>query len=258
MQNPSVSVIVTTYNREELLKETLQSILNQTFTDFELIVVDNFSSYNFFEVIEGFGDVRIHPFQNANNGIIAVNRNFGILKARGRYLAFCDDDDLWMPEKLERQMEMALQNNYDLVSSDFVCFGECDKGESIKKMKEYRREYEYYIGNRIALSSVLLKLNDNVFFSEDRQYVAIEDYCLWLKLHLQGFSFHNISTPLIKYRIGDNYSRNLGETRLIKTIMCLSSLKLDQPSFKTKYFLWGLFVNFILLMKNMLLSSNHE
>ena len=67
--NPSVSVIVTTYNRKELLRETIDSILCQTFNDFELIIVDNFSNYNIFEYIKSFRDSRIRVFQNNNNGI---------------------------------------------------------------------------------------------------------------------------------------------------------------------------------------------
>ena len=88
--SPLISVIVTTYNRKRLLKQTLDSILNQTFTDFELIVVDNYSDYNFISYIKSFNDKRIKSFQNKNNGVIAVNRNYGIIKAQGKYIAFCD------------------------------------------------------------------------------------------------------------------------------------------------------------------------
>ena len=80
-----ISVIVTTYNRPKLLKETLDSILNQTYVDFELIVVDNNSNYDFFKLIESFNDNRIIAYQNENDGVIAVNRNFGIKKV---YLFF--------------------------------------------------------------------------------------------------------------------------------------------------------------------------
>lgn len=108
---PLVSVIVTTYNRKELLKETIDSILSQTFTDFELIVVDNYSNYDFIEYIKSFNDLRIRPFQNQNNGIIAINRNIGINNARGEYIAFCDDDDLWKPNKLKIQYSFLIENN---------------------------------------------------------------------------------------------------------------------------------------------------
>ena len=75
---PLVSVIVTTYNRKEMLKETILSILNQTYSNFELIVVDNFSDYDFFNFIKSFEDSRLKPIQHNNNGIIAINRNLGL------------------------------------------------------------------------------------------------------------------------------------------------------------------------------------
>ena len=76
-----LSVVVTTYNRRFLLKETLDSILAQTYKDFELIVVDNHSDYEFFDFIGTFNDPRIKPYRNENGGIISVNRNFGIEKS---------------------------------------------------------------------------------------------------------------------------------------------------------------------------------
>ena len=101
-----VSVIVTTFNRKLFLTEALNSILNQTFKDFELIIVDNYSDYDFIAHINSFKDKRIRAYQNENNGVIAVNRNFGLKKAKGEYLAFCDDDDIWFKEKLKRQMKI--------------------------------------------------------------------------------------------------------------------------------------------------------
>ena len=111
IKSPLVSVIVTTFNRKELLKETIDSILNQTFTDFELIVVDNYSEYNFVDYIKSFSDNKLIAFQNKNNGIIAVNRNYGIKKAKGKYIAFCDDDDCWDSEKLAKQIPYLREKN---------------------------------------------------------------------------------------------------------------------------------------------------
>ena len=122
-ESPLVSVIVVTYNRKELLKETIYSILNQTFEEFELIVVDNFSDYNFFLHIESFNDDRIKPFQNQNNGIIAVNRNFGINNSKGKYIAFCDDDDLWLPEKLNKQITVLEDSGCGMVCTMLKRFG---------------------------------------------------------------------------------------------------------------------------------------
>lgn len=132
---PQVSVIVTTYNRKELLAETIQSILCQTFQDFELIVVDNFSNYDFQAHLQSFNSEKIVPFQNANDGVIAVNRNFALEKAKGKYVAFCDDDDYWEPDKLQRQLDRAVQSGAEMVAiySNAVCFGEQVKSYSSNK-----------------------------------------------------------------------------------------------------------------------------
>ncbi len=117
-----VSVIVTTFNRKFFLTETINSILNQSYKDFELIVVDNYSDYNFISHIKSFKDKRIRAFQNQNNGVISINRNFGIKKAKGKYLAFCDDDDIWFKEKLDLQIKKIREKKCDLVSSNMILF----------------------------------------------------------------------------------------------------------------------------------------
>ena len=136
---PLVSVVVTTYNRRELLMKTIDSILNQTYKNFELIVVDNYSDYDFLSYLKSFNDERIRSFQNKNEGIIAVNRNFGIKKAKGEYIAFCDDDDIWFPKKLELQLKTMLTTKTQMSCTD----GLIGKGvyDSTKKYKINMRKY---------------------------------------------------------------------------------------------------------------------
>ncbi|MDA9978134.1 glycosyltransferase, partial [Flavobacteriaceae bacterium] len=114
MNNTNISVIVTTYNRQKLLRKTIYSILNQSYNDFELIIVDNYSNYNIIEFIKSFEDNRIRLFQNNNNGIISVNRNYGVYKSKSDYIAFCDDDDVWYKDKLQTQMSV-FNNNPDIL-----------------------------------------------------------------------------------------------------------------------------------------------
>jgi len=101
-----VSVIVTSFNRVHFLKETIETILKQTFSDFEVIIVDNMSTDATEEYVQSLTDPRVTFYSNPNAGIVAVNRNFGIQKAKGKYIAFCDDDDLWLLDKLRKQVEL--------------------------------------------------------------------------------------------------------------------------------------------------------
>ena len=105
-----ISVVVTTFNRERLLLETLASIRSQDWELTEIIVVDNFSTDGTGAAVAGLGDSRIKYFRNHNGGCIAVNRNFGISMAGGDYIAFCDDDDLWLPGKLTAQARILESN----------------------------------------------------------------------------------------------------------------------------------------------------
>ena len=253
MQEPTVSVIVTTYNREEYLKEAVQSILNQTYKDFELIVVDNYSNYDFFKVIEGFSDNRIRSFQNANNGIIAVNRNYGISKAKGRYLAFCDDDDLWKPDKLSRQLE-AIQNDADIVCTGLLRFssivldevqGVVDNSTRFVTLNDLLYKYP------IALSSVLIKRSDSVLFNEQKFWVAIEDYELWLRLYFEGYRIKIINTPLICYRDNLNNTSSIRSNKVllpIKRISVLSSLKVryNFSGYKYVYYVMRNLIEYVL------------
>lgn len=205
-----VSVIVTTYNRPKLLSETIKSIINQTFSDFELIVVDNNSNYDFFQLIESFNDSRIRAFQNENNGIIAVNRNVGISHAESEYLAFCDDDDIWLPEKLSIQLNYINKNN--LTNSKVVLYSNCiefsEKQKSIVTNKKQIKNLDSLIKyNEITFSSSLVSNNfDGLKFIETLEFFAVEDFVFWAELKIMKFSFHLNKEILIKYRVTNSSS----------------------------------------------------
>ena len=168
-------------------------------------MVDNYSNYDFFKVIEGFGDSRIRPFQNANNGIIAVNRNYGISKAKGRYLAFCDDDDLWKPEKLQIQLETIGSGEYDLVSSNSSLFSDnVDNVQENTNFLDIKDLDSFLKKNPIITSSVLVKHDSRVWFDEARCFITVEDYKLWLSLYIDGFKMYIIKEPLVFYRLFPN------------------------------------------------------
>ena len=100
---PTVSVVIPAYNAEEYIAETLDSVLSQNYSDYEILVIDDGSTDHTGEVLAHYGD-RIHLFQKPNGGPASA-RNLGLKHARGRYIAFLDSDDLWHPEKLARQVE---------------------------------------------------------------------------------------------------------------------------------------------------------
>lgn len=230
---PEVSVVVTTYNRKEFLSETINSILNQTFSDFELIVVDNFSNYNFIEHINSFKDSRIFPFQNQNNGIIAVNRNYGIRQSKGKYIAFCDDDDIWVVDKLEKQIDFINNTDSDFVSSGMFLFrNSINEKCKIQKNRLITDFDDFLKGNQINTSTVLVRKTNSLFFKEDEVLLAVEDFALWLKLYELGFNFGFIDEPLVYYRLSDNQSKKYWAINHLRIIYLLISIKIVNPKIK--------------------------
>ena len=105
-KTPKVSVIIPTYNRAHLVGRAIRSVLNQTYQDFEIIVVDDGSTDNTEEVVKSFNDPRIRYIRHEKNRGGSAACNTGIRAARGEYIAFQDSDDEWLPEKLEKQMQV--------------------------------------------------------------------------------------------------------------------------------------------------------
>tara|TARA_X000000368_G_scaffold414647_1_gene404879 strand:- start:191 stop:970 length:780 start_codon:yes stop_codon:yes gene_type:complete len=201
----NLSVIVTTYNRPSLLNETIKSILNQTFVDFELIVVDNFSNYNFFELIKSYNDKRIKAFQNQNNGVIAANRNYGIKKASGKFIAFCDDDDIWVENKLDVQMNIIKKKKIDFISSNMFLFkSKIEDITGLTKNRLVTSFNDFLSCNQINTSTVIAKKSSILKFNESNKLVSIEDFELWLKLYLNNYKFYFINKPLVYYRLSSH------------------------------------------------------
>ncbi len=221
-----LSVIVTTYNRKEQLTATINSILSQTIGDFELIVVDNFSNYDFFELIDSFKDKRIRPFQNKNNGIISINRNFAISQAKGEILAFCDDDDMWFSNKLEKCMKYIPE--YDVV---YHCF-KTTTGEKMRRKPLGNKPcVDLISNNEIIYSSVVIKKSilDRVgFFDEKSEMVAIEDWDYWIRVSLITNKFKCINENLGSYYIGTgNVSNTVDGVKKLTVIFDKYSNVLD-------------------------------
>jgi len=197
--------VVPTFNRENLLKETAEAILNQTFKDFELIIVDNYSKDNTEKLVKSYNDKRIKYFKTQHNGIVAVNSNFAIPKATGALIAFCDDDDLWMKEKLEKQvLEFEKDEQIGLVCTNGFSFDENGIRKKMGSSIDHHLSFEKLLNNNtIASCSVVVRKNvlkDVGIFDEDKDILTAEDYELWLRI-AKKYRMKYIGTPLVKYRV---------------------------------------------------------
>ena len=110
--NELVSIVMPSYNTAEFIGASIESVLNQTYKKWELIIVDDCSTDNTDEIVFKYKDERIKYIKNSENSGAAVSRNRALRMAKGRWIAFLDSDDLWLPDKLYRQIEFMLKNQY--------------------------------------------------------------------------------------------------------------------------------------------------
>ncbi len=232
VQDKKVTVITAVYNSEKYLSESMLSVVNQTFTDWELILVDDCSSDSSISIIKDFvkNDSRIKLIQLTENSGAAVARNVAILAAQGRYIAFLDSDDLWKPNKLEKQL----------------LFMELNKAEfsytAYEKITEYGEKMER-IGVPCKLSySDLLKTCSIgcltvIYDTQSLGKVTMplirkrQDFALWLKLLKKVDFAYGLNEPLASYRehsesiSANKFSAALYTWRLYREVENLSILK---------------------------------
>jgi glycosyltransferase involved in cell wall biosynthesis len=219
---PHVSVIIPAYNADAFIADTVRSALNQTYQDFEVIVVDDGSTDGTVETLTAFGrQVRVHT--QANGGV-ARARNTGVSLASGSWIAFLDADDLWLPHKLERQLAdqtapMSYTNRFN-----FGARGEVPEVQSdVRPM----RGGDLFVpllreGNFITLTSVVIRRE--LFDTMGGFYTGLngtEDWDLWLRV-AEAHQIAYIDEPLVRYRfhaagISRNYVRMSRERQQVIT-----------------------------------------
>lgn len=140
-----VSIIMPTYNCGRFIKESIDSVLSQTFTNWELIIVDDCSNDDTQDIVHSYIDPRIHYWQNEQNMGAALTRNKALRKAKGHYIAFLDADDLWLPTKLEQQIAFMKQNGYAFTYHEYTEIDEYSKPLGIYVSgKKHVRPFDMY------------------------------------------------------------------------------------------------------------------
>ncbi|MDD2806168.1 MAG: glycosyltransferase family A protein [Elusimicrobiales bacterium] len=206
---PLVSVIMPSYNHARYIGRAVESVLEQTAGDLELIVVDNQSADGTDEVLAAIKDPRLRVLKIANGGIIAASRNLGLKNAAGEYAAFVDSDDIWQPEKLERQLEalraapgaVLAYSRFKTLTGDTASEAIYPRPSGCVSGRVFGR---LYLKHFIACSGVLARRSALLAaggFSEERELVAIEDSDLWLRLAQTGEVVCSSDRALFLYRV---------------------------------------------------------
>jgi len=229
--SPMVSVIIPTFNQAEFLQKALQSVINQTFQDWEAIVIDNYSEDKTKKIVESMKDSRIRYLLFSNHGIIAASRNWGINHANGDYIAFLDSDDLWYPSKLSTCLE------YFSHGADAVCHGMWIRKDGVldKKFIPAQPSHNLYEtllfkGNpTIWTSTVMINkqcLKQFGIFSEHPAIVMAEDYDLWLRLAENNVRWIIIPEILGEYTMhGKNASKNIKKQMMAVDVVVMNQFR---------------------------------
>lgn len=238
-----VTIIMPTYNSADFIGEAIESVIHQTYTHWELLVVDDGSTDNSPDIVMGYAthDPRIHLFFNdRHTGMPSSPRNYALHLAHGRYIAFLDSDDVWLPEKLSEQIPLLSNPDVAVVYSDYEKISSSGqrRGRVVKAphTTTYRRLlYGNVIGNLTGIY--------------DRQKVGTvaildihhEDYAMWLNILKRGFVAKNTGTVTALYRVREtsvsskklsilswqwNIYRNIEHLSLPYSCLCYASYAL--------------------------------
>lgn len=235
-KRPKVSVIIPTYNRKDYVTEAIDSVLNQTYKDFEIIVVDDGSTDDTGELLkERYGD-RIRYFYKENGGCASA-RNYGIKVSRGEYIAFLDSDDKYLPEKLEDQVEILEKNEQiGFVYSDSYSFdGNKQKlSESVRPDKDNRVDYALFMVTNMANGSFVVRrdcLDISGYYNELMRYNEDTDLLLRLSVNCKVY-FSDKPTFAYRVHTGRKSGNNM---KLLEAVYSSCELFLKQyPTFRKK------------------------
>jgi teichuronic acid biosynthesis glycosyltransferase TuaG len=226
---PLLSVVMPAYNAEKYIAESIESVLKQTFTDLELLIVDDGSTDRTRAIIDEFAivDKRIKLLCQ-DRGRQGKARNLAIKNSRGKYIAFLDADDTWLPNKLQVQVDILKHRaEIDLVFCPGYIVAEHHEPEYFYvTVKEWCREEDMEVFtnvNQIPILSAVVKkqaLLDAGSFTEDPSIQNCEDYHLWLKLLGNGCRFLSIPGYLFNYRVHEHQSTHKGRSTQEPLLNC--------------------------------------
>ena len=233
-----ITIIIPVYNAEKYIKEAIESVLAQTYTNYEVIFIDDASTDNSVSIIEEYCKVNgnLKLIKLSRNMGVAFARNLGIRRAKGRYLTFLDSDDIWFKNRLKEQVEFARENNYAFTYSAYKYITE--DGSKVSNKVEVPDELKYneaLLNTRILTITAMLDLNVVKKYECYMPKFKHEDMATWWKLLKKGYTAYGLNNTLAYCRIREgsrsankiksayyrwNLYRDIEKLGLLKTIYC--------------------------------------
>jgi len=195
----TVSVVMPSYNCARFISESIKSVIAQTYTDWELIIVDDCSTDDTESIVASFRDDRIRYIKNETNSGAAVSRNRALREAKGRWIAFLDSDDLWLPDKLERQIEFMKKNDYSFSYHKYIEISEegGELGISVSG-KRHVGKFDMFACCWPGCLSVMYDASE-IGVIQIRDVRKNNDTAIWLKAIMKA-DCHLLPEDLARYR----------------------------------------------------------
>ena len=231
---PNISVIIATYQRADLVSQAIDSVLAQTYTDYKIIVINNGSTDNTKQVLASFGEQITVIHLDSNTGSAAGAQNVGIMAARGRYIAFLDDDDLWLPNKLEKQIAYLESNpKVGLVYSDTFFID--DKGvcsytfAQINNILPFEQIWTLFVRCPIPTPSIVLVRREclDEVGGFNATLGPAYDYDMWFRI-VEKFPVYFLNEPLALYR---KHATSLSSDPNNLEMLLVSTLRVKEKAF---------------------------
>ena len=243
---PKISVIMPNYNAWKYISEAIQSVLDQTFGDFEFIIIDDCSTDNSWEIIQNFAkkDSRIIALRNEKNLTVCRTANRALDMARGEFIARLDSDDVSLPERLSRQLDFLKKNpEYILCGSNFQFIDQNGKIGKMRKLPETNEEiqHSFLIKNPIAQSTVMIRASMLGALRYDENFEVAEDLEFWMRLGIL-YKMYNLQKILVQYRIHGKNSVLIKQKQMIKNTLLArkKAKKLGyKMNFKARFYYFG-------------------
>ena len=211
MNSPLISIVIPSFNHDKFIRNAIESVIKQSYTNWELIIVDNYSTDNTDEILCSYDIPNYKVFKIHNGGIIATSRNVGIIGSRGEWIAFLDSDDEWFIDKLQIIVDQ-IDDSTDILFHDLEIKA---VNKSVFNKKYIRgREYEKPVlssllinGSKINNSSVMVRreiLGKVGNITTDKRMIASEDFNTWLRIAKISDGFKYVPQVLGRYTIHDS------------------------------------------------------
>ncbi len=214
-KSPLVSIVMPAYNTARYIKEAVKSVINQTYKNWELIIIDDCSPDNTKEIVQSFSDSRIKYILNSQNSGALVSRNNAIEASSGKFIAFLDSDDVWKEDKLEKQINFMQQNNFSFTCTHYELIDEHSKKLNILTTAPLRiSKSKFRLWNWCGCLTVIFdaEILGKTYLEN---YKIRDDWALWLKISEKS-DCHCLAENLAFYRVRDNSQSKSGLINLLK------------------------------------------